>query len=1239
MATPTPTPTLTPPSISRELEGELAVVADIVTWLATHWVVPVAIGAWIGLLYGWKRLREYYAQRGRALAPLGMITRNVLRFALREDVRPLVTRPAWLAERCHKITARHFYLATAALTVVAVATGWFNPLYPAVPLVLVLWARAAQVFRVRRAVMMQMFEVAAAECRYPKGANLTPWVWINIQRWEDLVRPGTTIVSFPAAYQSEDPKVREKFERQFSGTVSDEHAWTYQWESARNRVICQPVSFLPTLAPYPGPGEKWNEFVLGVAGEDKLAVWDVSTFPHALICGPTGTGKQLPLSTPIPTPSGWTTVGEISVGDVVFDRHGRPTRVVGLSPIRTPSVAYEVVFSDGSTVRADAEHLWWTEIRHPDTAAGGCGRRGCRPLLEGEVVERLRHAAQAADGSSEISIAEVAALAGWDTTPEWVRHVAAQVGPVAEVQPVTVAHKDTGGGPRMRAGAPVATYPARALLTRVAELGQQHCHHQPVPPGMGVRTTEEIRATLATPDGKPQHLIPAAGPLLLPEVNLPVAPYTFGVWLAAGWASPLPGGQVEREIADAVSGDGWRLATHTNSDTGQRAWTFTDPSGGLLDPHRLGAGEGDRRLERIPLVYLRAAVPQRQALLAGLVDVLGDVTPSGAVEVLVPSRHLAGDIRQLVVSLGRIATIRPHTSNGWVVSWHCPTSPFRCRQKSAAHAGRGTYRPEQDGARWIVEIRPVEPEPMRCLMVDSPDRSFLVGGELIPTHNSVLQRIILFHALAHRDTWRIIGVDPKMVEMGWLRKYHPSVLDIALSLEDGVEAIQRARDEMMRRYDEMQTQGVNHFLQLPNPPPALLCMVDEAYNFLAPEGIKSEEGKERDALHARAAILLGEIARLGRAAGVHLVLATQRPDATVIKGELKNNLDCRIAAGRMDTTPSLMVLDSEAATRLPPIKGRGIIRLGGNLTTFQAFFAEQDWFDQWQEDREVQAPRPVHDSEDPPASGEEAAPPKDDSADPPEHARSLDTLLVSGIHRLRVVLSATITAIKTRTAQPHQARPRTGKMPASSPPVEQHTPRHPVNLPPRSPAEQDPDGGGQTPSPEVSLPTAASPAPTPAQPGTSPTPGSPPPTREQGAPVTQPPTGGAPAGRLPTQPPRVPHLPTPPPVSPRLPTRPPQAASGPTPAPGEGIPHPGSPPVPSAPSSAGAAQASGKKADPFATAGVGGASPAAPSPHQSPARGVDPPPARAQQRRLPTRPPQTGAPQPADAPPTDSTSS
>lgn len=69
-------------------------------------------------------------------------------------------------------------------------------------------------------------------------------------------------------------------------------------------------------------------------------------------------GKALALDTPLPTPTGWTTMGEVRVGDELYDAQGRPTRVVAATEVLLDRPCYDVHFSDGSVITADAQHQW-----------------------------------------------------------------------------------------------------------------------------------------------------------------------------------------------------------------------------------------------------------------------------------------------------------------------------------------------------------------------------------------------------------------------------------------------------------------------------------------------------------------------------------------------------------------------------------------------------------------------------------------------------------------------------------------------------------------------------------------------------------------------------------------------------------------------------------------------------------------------------------------------------------------
>ena len=73
-----------------------------------------------------------------------------------------------------------------------------------------------------------------------------------------------------------------------------------------------------------------------------------------------GVGKALALDTPLPTPTGWTTMGDVSVGDELVGPDGYPTRVVAATEIMLGRPCFEVEFSDGAVIVADAEHQWPT---------------------------------------------------------------------------------------------------------------------------------------------------------------------------------------------------------------------------------------------------------------------------------------------------------------------------------------------------------------------------------------------------------------------------------------------------------------------------------------------------------------------------------------------------------------------------------------------------------------------------------------------------------------------------------------------------------------------------------------------------------------------------------------------------------------------------------------------------------------------------------------------------------------
>ncbi len=74
-------------------------------------------------------------------------------------------------------------------------------------------------------------------------------------------------------------------------------------------------------------------------------------------------GKALSLLTPLATPDGWVSMGDIDVGDRLFDETGAICRVVEATPVMNAHDCFEVEFADGSRIIADAGHLWKTKTR------------------------------------------------------------------------------------------------------------------------------------------------------------------------------------------------------------------------------------------------------------------------------------------------------------------------------------------------------------------------------------------------------------------------------------------------------------------------------------------------------------------------------------------------------------------------------------------------------------------------------------------------------------------------------------------------------------------------------------------------------------------------------------------------------------------------------------------------------------------------------------------------------------
>lgn len=125
--------------------------------------------------------------------------------------------------------------------------------------------------------------------------------------------------------------------------------------------------------PEPPPMVLWNPGFPDWGNRVRLAQRNIS-----VVTGHPGHGKALALNTPIPTPGGWTTMGDIKPGDTIFDESGQTCSVTLVTPVYLNHDCYKVVFDDGSEIIADAEHLWLTETEAARQSERNWQRRGAR---------------------------------------------------------------------------------------------------------------------------------------------------------------------------------------------------------------------------------------------------------------------------------------------------------------------------------------------------------------------------------------------------------------------------------------------------------------------------------------------------------------------------------------------------------------------------------------------------------------------------------------------------------------------------------------------------------------------------------------------------------------------------------------------------------------------------------------------------------------------------------------------
>lgn len=374
-------------------------------------------------------------------------------------------------------------------------------------------------------------------------------------------------------------------------------------------------------------------------------------------------GKLVADSTPVPTPSGWTTHGELKVGDFVFHPAGVPVRVTAVHEASFASLVVHT--TDYGSVTVHPRHEWPVY----DRAAGAWRVRETQYL----AAQKLR------------------------------------VGPV-------------GRGGRFR------------------------------------------------------FQLPLREALILPDADLPMDPYTLGVWLGDGSsAKPAITHHPDDEYVLAYP----QSHRYVHATTGIITTYY---KGGMKDDLQRAGVWGNKHL---PSAYLRSSEKQRRALLAGLIDTDGHVIKTGQVSFDNTNEQLVCDVAELLRTLGYRAHVQrptpPKLSSSGIqgIQWMWRVA-FTPHDEGAARLTRKA--PGKLGIRRRVAISDItacDPEPGHCITVDSPDGLYLVGEQFTPTHNSqrVSRTFPLWMLLRNPELRIIIASYELGVARRWSRAIRNDIVD------------------------------------------------------------------------------------------------------------------------------------------------------------------------------------------------------------------------------------------------------------------------------------------------------------------------------------------------------------------------------------------------------------------------------------------------------------------------------
>lgn len=255
----------------------------------------------------------------------------------------------------------------------------------------------------------------------------------------------------------------------------------------------------------------------------------------------------------------------------------------------------------------------------------------------------------------------------------------------------------------------------------------------------------------------------------------------------------------------------------------------------------------------------------------------------------------------LKIKLGlRDLVIEQSEKPGYVLIRHPKTNPQIVYLKELLN--NNSFLKDKGKLPAIVGER-IDGRPYVLDLIETPH--LLIAGTTGSGKSITLQALLLSALAKAGDKIRLLLVDPKRVEMQSFREFSNLLCRPLTEIGEIRTALQWAVDEMEERYRTFESLGIRDITEAARKGhklPYIIIAIDELADLILQD--------------ATMETIIARIAQMGRASGLHLLLATQRPSADILTGLIRSNVPSRIALRVQKSTESKIILDEIGAENL-----------------------------------------------------------------------------------------------------------------------------------------------------------------------------------------------------------------------------------------------------------------------------------------------------------------------------------